>query len=90
MTPPPLPQMSQILRNCVARVVGVRQGVLLQQERFITKSVPSRCKDSVTKAKPEVDGASLRTAYRPNRFEQRMLVWTKKYKSLAEVPAAVT
>lgn len=92
--------MSQILRNCVLRAAGLRQAsanvtpAMRQQQRSIANSaVRSNIKEPVggppKPTTPQTDSASLRSAYRPNKFEQRMLVWTKKYKSLSEVPAHV-
>lgn len=89
--------MSQILRNCV-RVATSQQWAAnvtpaMRQRTIMTSTRRFNNKEgdaSVAKAKPEVDGTNLRAAYRPNKLEQRMLVWTKKYKSLEEVPAQVT
>lgn len=96
--------MSHILQNIVLRAAaaaGRSSGYVTKAPRsFISTNVnkPLRCSNksgTVEKVTPPppapgADGAaSLRNAYRPNRFEQRMLVWTKKYKSLAEVPTHV-
>lgn len=93
--------MSQILRNAVVRAGRgyVTPGTVFHQQprSFIsTNRNILRCnnkgpvaeKAAEAKASPAFDGASLRNAYRPNRFEQRMLVWTKKYKA-GEVPTHV-
>lgn len=90
--------MSQILRNCTARAIALANvtPAMRPQHRSIMNSL-RRNKEVTEKVVPPPaarpnplnEGASLRTYYRPNRFEQRMLVWTKKYKNLSEVPSHV-
>ena len=91
--------MSQILRSCIRFASGHQLAAnvtpAMRQRTIMTSARRFNNKEGdapVAKARPEplVDGASLRTAYRPNKLEQRMLVWTKKYKSLEEVPTQVT
>lgn len=93
--------MSTILQNAVRTAVrrSTTTGYVTPgtTRSFNGKTQPLRCnnkgavpeKAAQPTPTPATDAASLRAAYRPNRFEQRMLVWTKKYKSLAEVPSHV-
>lgn len=40
--------------------------------------------------KPTNNGGSIAPRYKPNEFEKFILVWTKKYKSKAEIPPQVS
>lgn len=84
----PLFQMIPILRFPLLLRAGMQRSISTSMRLRCDKDKGQSLDNKPSKPTP-THADSLRNAYRPNRLEQRMLVWTKKYKSLDQVPTHV-
>lgn len=80
--------MASLLRN----VLRVNQSRGILSARLLSRNVINCEKAAAVPSRTpaEEDGKLSGKTHRVNNFEKRILVWTGKYKSMAEVPAWVT
>lgn len=76
--------MHEFQKYLAARTI-VTSSLIKQQDKQVQEK-PAQTVDSPSE---KFDFSSLNRAYKPDKLERRLLVWTGKYKSIDEVPSMI-